>query len=287
MNAIHRAVSALFDAVLAPFEMMGSVAALISVSGVFGILALLLFKQISWQQGIKGTKDKIKGHMIAIRIYQDDLWIVFSSVLKVVLRNFQYLALNFGPILPLFVPFVLIAAQLVVRYGFDPLPVVDASKVASMLPGRGTMLEIRMKPGHGSEVSNLEVRLPGHLLALSPLARNERDGIAVMEFAAVAAGIADVEFLVGGAPVGAKSVAAGDTAPRSMQPERVSSFWSAWLWPAEPTFQADSPIDSVRFVYPDKDLGFLPGGPGGVLLTFFLASILFGVAILKPLNIQI
>lgn len=286
MNAVHRVFSAIFDAILTPFEMMGDVAALILVSGVFGILALLLFKQISWQQGIKATKDKIKGHMIAIRIYQDDLGIVFTSVLKVVLRNFQYLALNFGPILPLFVPFVLIAAQLVVRYGFGPLPVMDPAKVAQMLPGRGTMLEILMKPGQGGEVSKLEVRLPSHLQALSPLARNERDGIAVMEFAATSQGTGDVQLWIDGALAGTKSVSAG-AGTRKMQPERVSSFWSSWLWPAEPTFQADCPIDSVRFSYPDSDLGFVPGGPGGVLLTFFVASIVFGIAILKPLNIQI
>jgi hypothetical protein len=82
-------------------------------------------------------------------------------------------------------------------------------------------------------------------------------------------------------------VTAGEEPQRLMQPERVSSFFSSWLWPAEPTFAAESPIGSVSFEYPERDLGFFPGGPFGVLLIFFLASILFGVAILKPLNIQI
>jgi hypothetical protein len=287
MNAVHRLVSAVFDAVLTPFELLGDAAAIVLVSGIFGILALLLFKQISWQAGIKATKDKIKGHMIAIRIYQDDLAIVFGAVTRILLRNFQYLGLNFGPILPLFVPFVLVASQFVVRYAFDPLPVIDAAEADARLPGRGTMLEVRMKDGRGAEVSRLDVQLPSHLKALSPLVRNARDGIAVMEFAAIAPGTGDVQFLVGGQPAGTKAVAAGDEAPRAMQPERVSSFWSSWLWPAEPTFPADSPIDSVRFAYPERDLGLLPGGILGVLATFFVASIVFGIAILKPLNIQI
>lgn len=287
MNTVHRLLSAIFDVFLAPFELLGDVVALVLVSGIFGVLALLLFKQISWQAGIKGTKDKIKGHMIAIRIYQDDLAIVFKSVTRVVLRNFQYLGLNFGPILPLFVPFVLIASQLVVRYAFSPLPVVDEAKADAMLPGRGTMLEVTMKRGRGAEVEKLTIQLPPHLKALSPLARNARSGIAVMEFAPIAAGNADMQLLIGGTLAGTKSVVAGDSAPRHMQPERVSSFWSSWLWPAEPTFPADSPIDSVRFAYPDRDLGFLPGGAFGVLLTFFLASIVFGIAVMKPLNIQI
>lgn len=287
MNAVHRAMSAIFDFVLAPFELLGDVTALVVVSGIFGILALLLFKQISWQAGIRATKDKIKGHMIAIRIYQDDLGIVFGSVARVVLRNFQYLGLNFGPILPLFIPFVLIASQLVVRYGFDPLVVTEESEALGRLPGSGTLLEVRMKAGRGGDIGGLTVELPGHLKALSPLARNERDGIAVMEFVATSSGTADARFLIDGRLVGTKSISAGQEAPRAMQPERVSSFWSSWLWPAEPTFSEDSPIDSVRFAYPDRDLGFLPGGAFGVLLTFFLASIVFGIAVLKPLNIQI
>lgn len=287
MNAVHRILSAIFDVLLMPLERMGDLAALVLTSGVFGIIALLIFKQISWQAGIKAAKNKIKGHMIAIRLYQDDLAIVFKSVLMVLLRNFQYLGLNFGPILPLFLPFVLIASQLVVRYGFDPLEVSDPATVQELLPGRGSTLELHMKSAQAAEVGGLTVDLPPHLVALSPLARNARDGIAVLEFAAIAEGTGDILFLVNGSPVGTKSVTAGKVPERKMQPERVSSFLSSWLWPAEPTFPADSPIDSVSFEYPARDFGFLPGGPGGVLLIFFLASILFGVAILKPLNIQI
>ena len=287
MNAVHRLVSLVFDAILTPFELLGDAAAIVLVSGIFGILALLVFKHISWQAGIKATKDKIKGHMIAIRIYQDDLAIVFGSVVKIVLRNFQYLGLNFGPILPLFVPFVLVAAQFVVRYAFAPLPVIDAADAEAMLPGRGTTLEVRMKSGHEADAARLVVELPPHVKALSPLVRNAREGLAVMEIAAVAPGAADLQLLIDGKLVGAKAIAAGTQAPRSMQPERVSSFWSSWLWPAEPTFPADSPVDSVRFAYPERDLGLLPGGALGVLATFFVASIVFGIAILKPLNIQI
>lgn len=287
MNSIHRILGAIFDAVLTPFEWLGDVFALVVVSGIFGVLALLVFKQISWQAGIKATKDKIKGHMIAIRLYQDDLRVVFGSVIKILLRNFQYLGLNFGPILPLFVPFVLIAAQLVVRYGFDPLPVHSESELSSMLPGKCTELEIRMKRGQEAEVSSLVIELPAHLRALSPLARNERDGIAVIEFAAVEPGEGQIELKVAGRAAGGKWVVAGTEAARSMQPERVSGFLASWLWPAEPTLPEDSPIDLIRFSYPSRELGYLPGGPFGVLLTFFLASIVFGIVILKPLNIQI
>jgi hypothetical protein len=44
----------------------------------------------------------------------------------------------------------------------------------------------------------------------------------------------------------------------------------------------------VSFVYPESDLGWLPGsGPMGVILVFLVASMAFGIAALKPLGVQI
>ena len=115
MNSINNFMNSVFDVVLTPLEWLGTSWALIIASGVFGIVALVGFKYISYQQGIKASKDKIKGHMIAIRIYQDDLVVVSQSVVKVLLRNMQYLGLNFGPFIPLAIPFVFVIAQFATR----------------------------------------------------------------------------------------------------------------------------------------------------------------------------
>ena len=90
--------------------------------------------------------------------------------------------------------------------------------------------------------------------------------------------------------VASKQIVTGDVdLPDKMQPERVGSFFASWLWPAEPTTGGTS-FEHVAFAYPERTLpglGFLPGGPFGVLLVFLIASMLFGVLILKPLGIQI
>jgi hypothetical protein len=287
MNALNRLASSIFDFILKPFELLGTELALVLASGVCGILALLIFKQISWQKGIKATKDKIKGHMIAIRIYQDDLAIVFASVFKVLLRNVQYLALNFGPILPLLIPFVFVMAQLVVRYAFAPIPVVGPTERSAMLPGDGTLIEVRMKRGREAAVAGLSLILPPNFEAVSPLVRSAVDGLAFQEVVARAPGAGEIRIEVDGQSLGTKAIVAGDEPTRQMQPERVSSFWSALLWPAEPMFAKDAAVESIRFDYPDRGLSYLPNGAFGVVLVFLFASLLFGAAILKPLNIQI
>ena len=76
MNALNGLLTKIFDVILVPLEFMGNEMALILLSGIFGVLALVVFKYISSQKGIKAAKDKIKGHMIAIRLYQNDLVVV-------------------------------------------------------------------------------------------------------------------------------------------------------------------------------------------------------------------
>ena len=286
MNAINRAMGSIFDVLLTPFELLGPEWALVLVSGLFGIVALLVFKQISWQAGIKGTKDKIKGHMIAIRLFQDDLAIVGRSVISVLLRNVQYLALNLGPILPLFVPFALVMAQLVVRYAFDPLPVANGREGELATREKNTLV-VTFKRDQAPSIAELEIQYPPGIAPVSKLVRNAHEGRAVQHFVATGPVQGDIRFLVAGREVGAKEIVAGSERARRMQPERVSSLWSAFLWPAEDTFPRSSPLATAAFLYPDRELRYLPDGIVGVALTFLGASILFGLLILKPLNIQI
>jgi len=282
MNALNGAFTALFDVVLTPFELLGEELAMILVSGLFGILALIVFKYISSQKGIRAAKDKIKAHMIEIRLYQDDLVIVSKAIGKVLLRNVQYLCFNFGPILPLMIPFAFVLAQFVVRYAFEPVP-VTASPEAT-LAGAGTLIRVDFADDHKAAVSGLEIDLPQGLTAISPLVRVA--GKARQEIVATESGVYDITFRLGDGTEITKQLVAGDAEVRVMQPERVGSALEAILWPAEDT--VGSGIERIAFVYPESDLGWLPGsGILGVILVFLVASMAFGIAILKPLGIQI
>ena len=284
MNALNAGLSKLFDLLLVPLEALGDEWALILVSGVFGILALIVFKHISYQKGIKAAKDKIKGHMIEIRLYQDDLGIVSGAIGKVLLRNLQYLAYNFGPFIPLALPFVLVVAQMVVRYGFEPAPV--HTQTAQLLAGQGTTIKVECR--RPADVAELELELPQGLVAVSPLVRVPSTGLAFQEFVAARPGEYDIALELGGRVEVKKFYAGDDTPVRRMQPERVSGALLALLWPAEDTLGRGSGLVRVVFDYPESDLGWLPmSGPLGVIVVFIVASMAFGFALVKPLGIQI
>jgi hypothetical protein len=294
MNAVNRALTELFDLLLAPLELIGGRTALVVVSGVFGVLALLAFKYISWQRGIKAAKDRIKGHMIEIRLYQDDLLIVAQAVGKILWRNFQYVALNFGPFVPLAIPFFLVAAQFVVRYAYDPVPLAPADE--QLLAGRGTLVEVELKPAHKAEIAGLALHLPPGLKAVSPLVRVPSAGRAFQEVVAVSEGEHELVFELPGGSRETKLLVAGSQPARRMQPRRVEA--AGWyklhdpnacslLWPAEPGFGAGSPFHSIAIAYPYRDLGWMPDGELGILIVLVVASMIFGFAALKPLGVQI
>ena len=290
MEFVNRAMTALFDVLMPVLGIAGPTVALILISGIVGVLGLVIFKQISWQGGIKATKDKIKGGLIEIRIYQDDLGIVAKAVGKVLGRNFQYLFLNFGPIVPLLIPFGLAFAQLVVRQGFDPIP-IEAEAAEDLLSGEGVMVEVELTEQAASRVSELEVELPPTLAAISPLVRIPSEGRAFIEVIAVSAGTDEITFRLG-EETATKVVATGDIEPpQLLQPERVEVL-ATFLWPGEPALEGDT---FARIVVPHPDrpvagFGWSPvplEGVAGLMILFFVFSIVLGGLALKPLGVQI
>ena len=285
MDALNGLANGLFNLLLWPFEGLGALVTLTVVSIVFMPLSMLFFKRFSSQKGIAAAKGKIKGHMIEIRIYQDDLMVVMKAVGKVMYYNLKYLFLNFAPFIPISVPFVIVVAQLVVRFGFAPIP-VEENHLADLRPGQGVMIEVVFDEDSKAKALDLEIVLPEGLAVLSPMVPNAADGIAFMEFAAVKAGSYDVEFKVGG-ETETKRVVTGTETERLMQPIRTGSFWDQWLWPVEPSFSAASGLASIEIAYPDRQLTWMMDGAGGVFIMFVIIAFIIGGAAIKIFDIQI
>lgn len=284
MNALNHVVTAVFDVLLWPLDKLGRGPALVIASGIFGVLALIAFKHISRQKAIARVKDEIKARLIEIRIYSDDPRIFLRAIGRTLWANLRYLTLNLLPFVPLSIPFSFVVAQCVVRYAFDPLEL--RAPGAHLLAGQGATLRVTLERDAAARVAGLVVTYPEGLRPVSPLVRVPSEGAAFQEFVAERSGSYAVTFALGDATT-TKRVDAGGVAPRMMQAERGSGFWSALLWPAEDAFESGSPFHRIAFEYPDADLGWLPSGAGGVLLVFILSSMLFGALAIKPLKINI
>ena len=283
MNALNGIANTLFDLLCKPAASLGWLTLLILLSCIFGVLALIAFKHLSFQRRIKAAKDLIKAHMIEIRLYQDDLKIVGSAIGKVLLRNGQYLGLNLVPLVPLALPFGIVAAQLVTRFGYVPAPVHAGTE--ALLAGQGTTLAIELSKEASARVRELELRFPKGLVPVSPLVCVPETGRAFQEFVARAPGCYTIELALGGEKQ-SKAFCAGE-ATAQMQPERGQGLFAGLLFPAEPTLPSDSAFAKLSFHYPEREFRWLPNGPEGVLLFFLVVSMLAGIAVMKPLHVQI
>jgi hypothetical protein len=62
-------------------------------------------------------------------------------------------------------------------------------------------------------------------------------------------------------------------------PLKRTKSWEAFLYPGERALSASSSVQAIALVYPERDLGLLPGGELGILTTFFGVSLLAGLAL--------
>ena len=157
-----------------------------------------------------------------------------------------------------------------------------------MMSGEGTMVSIELTPEFASKAGGLAIEFPDGIHKITPLVRLSSKGKAFVEIAASKSVSGEIRVLLDGNVVGTKSIVAGEEAERSMQGIRSASLLDSWLFPAEEALPGDGPLAKIEFKYPGSEFTMLPGGGElGVILVFLVASMAFGVAVLKPLNIQI
>ncbi|MCG8605425.1 hypothetical protein MJD09_10560 [bacterium] len=155
-----------------PFRDANPVWGILVVSGITGVLMLFIYKATSDQAGIKQAKNRVKGHFLAIRLYRDDIGVMFDTMKNIILSNLTYMRKSLRPMLFLSVPVGIVLVQLGSRYEFRPFVVgetivltlqldeareaVDFSKIALALPDG---LELDMRPVRIADLREVNWRL--------------------------------------------------------------------------------------------------------------------------------
>lgn len=276
MGTFNRATSAVFDLLLAPFGATAGWAPWLDIllwSTLSGVLALLVYKLVSNQAGIARTKNLIKLHLLEIRLFKDDILGVFAATLKIVLRNVLYIAHNLAPMAVMLVPMLVILAQLVAWYGYEPLPA-----------GSVRLLKLQLDRDHSSvPATAVTLQLPPGVVLEAPPVRTARGEIA-WRLRAETSGDHELVLRAGDETV-SKRLAVGGQARKV--PVLRSKGWDSLLYPGEDALPRDSSFASIRIDYPARELGLLPAGETGILLAFFALSLLVGFAFKGVLGVTI
>jgi uncharacterized membrane protein (DUF106 family) len=151
----QQVLNGIFGLLFSPFESMAPLWLMLWVSLVTAVLVLLVYKYFSSQEAIKEAKDRVKAHILEIRLFQDDPVLMGRAVRAVLGANLKYLSLNLKPFLFVFLPILLMLIQMEARFGYRPLR-----------PNESTVVRTYWRSPHPGDATSGPALLPGDGLSL-------------------------------------------------------------------------------------------------------------------------
>jgi len=110
-----------FDFLWFPHIGLGNYIFIIIFSFVSSCIILFLFKKLSNQNMIRHHRKRAIGYILQIRLYQDRLPLILSSVFNIFKHNILYLRYAFSPLVIILIPISIFTSQIDMRCGYNPM----------------------------------------------------------------------------------------------------------------------------------------------------------------------
>jgi hypothetical protein len=269
---LNASLTWLFDVILWPFRSLGPWWSVTIVSLLTGILMLWLFGKVSNQDAIRVVRDKIRGNLIGIRLFGDDIGLLFRLQGRIFRQTLTYLKYAAIPFLVMLIPVILILIQLDLRFAYRPLHEGETTVVSvrvndPALIDDGVSLEVP----EGLEIETPGVRIP----SLGEVAWRVRAKSAGQHRLTIRAGGESVE----------KDLVVSDRWD-NVSRMRSSGALESIIHPGERPLPSSGPVTSIAVDYPEDSLPFFRWDIYW-MIPFFILSIAFGFAFRRPLGIEI
>jgi hypothetical protein len=244
----------------------------LALSIIIGLLMVTMFRYTSNQKAIRITKDHLKAHLLAVRLFQDQIQVVLVSYWRMVRSTGSYLRLAFMPLLYVSVPLILLMVQVDRYLGFTPIEV-------------GQPFLVKAQVAEGSVLDQVSLQLPPGLSLTAPAvhvpARNE----IIWRVVAETAGRRVLDVETGNQSL-SKSVEVCSGVERISPVRLAHKWWERMFVSAEPALPGDSPIQSIAVNYPERTIAFASLEWNWIWL-FFVLSLIFGFLFKTILRIEI
>jgi uncharacterized membrane protein (DUF106 family) len=272
LKMLNGAVTWLFDVMFLPVRGMGPLWALLIFSVLTGVLMLWIFGKVSDQDTIKVVRDRVRGHLLGIRLFGDDVGTLFLLQWRLLRDNAIYMKFALLPMLIMLVPVLLILAQLNLRFEMQPLEPGQIALVKVQVRDAQTIRDgVTLEVPDGIVVETPAVRAPS-ILEVAWRVRAENPGSHVMRIHA------------DNAPVEKTLVIADHWGATSSL--RTSGVIDGFLYPGEAPIDPASGIVSIEVTYPGLPLRIF-GFELHWMVIFFVVSLVAGFALRGPLGVEI
>jgi hypothetical protein len=236
MNVLNRICTALFGVLLAPFEVWPPLLTLLVWSVLIGVVMAVVFRFTSNQRALTVVADRSRSHLLAIKLFQDDLGVTLRcqfELLKSVGRRLWY---SLPPMLVLIVPFILILSQLGLRFEHNPLQV-----------GEAAVVELRLSPQAWKNFVDVSIDVPSTVEVQTPALRDQTRHTVLWRLSPKEPSSFAARWELDGQVVEKRIAVAGSRPkliPVSIQ-RPGPTVWDRLFHPMEPGFNIASPVRSI------------------------------------------
>jgi len=248
---------------------------MIFISLLTGLLMLFIFRRTSNQEGIRRTKNKIKAHLLELRLYKDSLPVSLRAYGNILLANLRYISHSVKPMLVMIVPILLILIQLNLWFGYDSLPL-----------GQAALLKVMLEDGQNEPPSDIALEASSGITVETPALWIEESREIDWRLRAREKGIHSIVFHRGQNSFSKKVAIAQNALSRISAVKPGSNVFDEIFNPGEKPLPGKLGLRSVEVAYPSKRMNLF-GWRLHWLIVFIALSIVFGFALKGVFKVEI
>ena len=236
MTAFLALLDQLVDVLFRLLQPLPFLAVLSLFSLLTAVLTLLVVRWASDQKAIRRVKDRIGAHVLAVRLFPDQLGVVLRAYLTLLGNTALYLRHTFRPLLLLALPLLFLFAQLDSYFARAPIPLDQDFLV------RATF----QKP---EALAASALQLPPGLVLSAPPVHIPSERQVDWRLKAERPGTYDLRLVLPGSEF-SKRVVAGSGLPRLVSGRERGGLWQQLLNPGEPPLPHASLVERIEIQYP-------------------------------------
>ncbi len=262
MNSLHWGMRNLVDLLLWPFSAFSPKVQLVGCSLIVGLLFLWIYGKLVQQSKIRAVKKAVYSALLETILFRHEPRLCLQAQGRMAVGGLKYFLLALPPVLMLAVPFILLSAELQLRFGYRALALQEQVVLRAVMQNADLLQEVELE-------TDSVLSLAGPVR--SPAARE-----IYWRLQSPSPGIHKAALKVGANRFPLQI--AVESRPARIEPYAYAAFWPQLLYfsntSSQPAFS--KALAALELYYPPAEYSFL-GWRVEWLLAFVLLSIIAGI----------
>lgn len=274
LQFLHTLCGFVFDLLYLPVQWMPPFYSLLVFSVITAVFFLWVYPFISNQDKIQAHKQQITANLLAVRLFQNDLWVFFTIQYNILYYTMRYMGTTLIPIGIMLIPLFLILSQLNRYYSLDPIGINEPFLLKVQVEDEALL----------QDRETIQLQLPEGVKEDTPAVMVPAEKLVVWRLKADQAGQFDITVQAGNESIHKQLVV--DTSSKGISFIRTRDVLDYLLYPGEGVIPQHTGIYSIETPYPEMEISLF-GFTLHWVIWFTLLTLVFGFLLKDWMGVQI